>query len=286
METYDLKPEAPAEYRGDFKPISTNVPGLQVCEHLPRHARIADRFTLIRSVAHNFADHGGGHTHYLTGRDPKQPTGFVNDYPMVGSMTAKVREDRNVGLPNYISGTDAGRQGVDVFSFGAAYLGASYTPFTVVGDPDSPKFEIKDLVMNATLASQRDDRERLLHGFDAMRRDMDRSGVMEAMDVYDRKAMDLMTAQGPARFRPVSRTRCPARPLRPASVGPTSLAGAAASGGRQHLGDDGPRESDAAQWDHAEVFLLQLGFSCGQLPHIRRRSLSAADLRPGNNGTR
>src|ERR1700722_17731151 len=76
METYDMKPDAPAEYRGDFKPIPTNVPGLQVCEHLPRHARAADRFTLIRSVAHDIADHGGGHKRFLTGRDPKQPTGF------------------------------------------------------------------------------------------------------------------------------------------------------------------------------------------------------------------
>ncbi len=90
METYDMKPDAPAEYRGDFKPIPTNVPGMEVCEHLPRHARIADKYTLLRSISHNFADHGGGHKRFLTGRDPKQPTGFVNDFPMVGSMTAKI----------------------------------------------------------------------------------------------------------------------------------------------------------------------------------------------------
>ena len=87
---------------------------------------------------------------------------------MVGSMTAKMREGRNVGLPNYISGVDQGRSDVDVFSFGPAYLGSSYTPFTVVGDPNSPKFEIKNLAMNTALASQRDDRERLLHDFDAL----------------------------------------------------------------------------------------------------------------------
>jgi hypothetical protein len=195
METYDMKPDAPAEYRGDFKSISTNAPGVQVCELLPRHARVADRFTLIRSVAHDFADHGGGHKRFLTGRDPKQPTGFVNDYPMVGSMTAKVREGRNVGLPNYISGVDQGRSDIDVFSFGAAYLGSSYGPFPVIGDPDSPKFEVKNLVMNAALASQRDDRERLLHGFDQLRRETDRSGVMDAMDEYGRKAMQLMTSE-------------------------------------------------------------------------------------------
>jgi len=88
QDTFDLKPDAPAEFRGDFKPIKTNVPGLDVCEHLPGLAKIADKFSLIRSVAHTFADHGGGHKKFLTGRDPLQPTGFVNDYPMTGSMAA------------------------------------------------------------------------------------------------------------------------------------------------------------------------------------------------------
>ena len=195
METYDMKPAAPAEYRGDFKPIPTNVPGIEVCEHLPRHARIAHKYTLIRSVAHDFADHGGGHKRFLTGRDPKQPTGFVNDYPMVGSMAAKMREARNFGLPNYVSGVDQGRSDVDVFSFGSAYLGPSYTPFTVVGDPNAPKFEVKNLAMNPALAGQLDDRERLLHGFDDLRRAADNNGVMAAMDEYSRKAVRLMTSE-------------------------------------------------------------------------------------------
>ena len=96
METYDMKPDAPAEYRGDFRPIRTNVPGIDVCEQLPLHARSPTSSRLIRSIAHTFADHGGGHKRFLTGRDPLQPTGFVNDYPMVGSMVAKVRENRKV----------------------------------------------------------------------------------------------------------------------------------------------------------------------------------------------
>ena len=195
METYDMKPNAPAEYRGDFKPIPTNVPGMDVCELMPRHARVADRYTLIRSVSHNFADHGGGHKRFLTGRDPREPTGFVNDFPMVGSMAAKMREGRNVGVPNYVSGTDSGRSDVDVFSFGAAYLGPSQTPFTVIGDPNAPKFEVKNLVMNAALAGQRDDRERLLHGFDQMRRETDRNGVVAAMDEFGQKALQLMTSE-------------------------------------------------------------------------------------------
>src|SRR5437763_1770586 len=123
METYDMKPDAPAEYRGDFRPIRTVVPGLDVCEHLPLHARVADKFNLIRSIRHNFSDHGGGHKRFLTGRDPQSPTGFVNDHPMVGSMVFRVRGQRAGLVPSYIACTDPGRDGVDVFSFGSAYLG-------------------------------------------------------------------------------------------------------------------------------------------------------------------
>ena len=75
MEMYDMKPDAPAEYRGDFRPVHTNVPGIDVCEHLPMHTRIADKFTIIRSIAHTFSDHGGGHKRFLTGRDPASPVG-------------------------------------------------------------------------------------------------------------------------------------------------------------------------------------------------------------------
>src|SRR4051812_31374518 len=131
METYDMKPDAPAEYRGEFRPVKTVVPGLDVCELLPLHARLADRFSIIRSIAHGYADHGGGHKRFLTGRDPMSPVDFVNDYPMVGSMVAKVVEGRRRGVPNYIAGMEPGRDGIDVFSFGSAYLGPSTHPFTV-----------------------------------------------------------------------------------------------------------------------------------------------------------
>src|SRR5260370_6327589 len=130
METYDLKPAAPAEYRGPFKPIRTNVAGIDVCELLPMHAKVADRFTLIRSIEHTFSDHGGGHKRFLTGRDPLSPVGFVNDYPAVGSMVAKVRQDHKAGVPNYVVGADAGRGGIDVYSFGAAYLLPATRPVT------------------------------------------------------------------------------------------------------------------------------------------------------------
>lgn len=194
METYDMKPEAPAEYRGEFRPIRTNVPGIDLCEHLPLHAKIADKFTLIRSVAHEFADHGGGHKRFLTGRRPATPTGFVNDAPAVGSIVAKMRERRNVGLPNYISGAANGRHGVDVYSFGAAYLGPSYVPFSVPGDPSDSKFEVKNISLAKSNSDRLDDRLRLLNSFDNLRRNIDQSGLMDAVDGFNSKAVDLLTS--------------------------------------------------------------------------------------------
>ncbi len=194
METYDLKPDAPAEFRGDFRPIRSVVPGLDVCEHLPRHARIADKFTIVRSVAHEFADHGGGHKRFLTGRIPASPVDFVNDAPMVGSIVAKVRERRDAGLPNYVAGTDPGRSGVDVFSFGAAYLGQATTPFMVAGDPNRPDFKVEHLAMDPAMADRMDDRLKLREGFDRLRRDLDRSGSVEALDEFDRRALALLTS--------------------------------------------------------------------------------------------
>src|SRR5262249_29959490 len=182
METDDMKPEAPAEYRGEFKPIKTNVPGIDVCELLPLHAKLADKYTLVRSVHHAFADHGGGHKRFLTGRDPLQPTGFVNDYPMVGSMVAKLFETRKVGVPNYIACVDQGRQGIDVFSFGSAYLGPATHPFWVPGDPSAPKFEVKNLALSDEMHERLKERTELLIGLDTTPASRDRSGTMAAMD--------------------------------------------------------------------------------------------------------
>ena len=138
LETYDMKPDAPAEVRGAFRPIRTNVAGIDVCELLPLHARCADRYSIIRSVTHDFADHGGGHKRFLTGRAPKEPTGFVNDFPMAGSFVSRFRPAAVAGIPGYTALVDAGRQHVDTFSFGAAYLGTSHTPYIVDGDPSTP----------------------------------------------------------------------------------------------------------------------------------------------------
>jgi hypothetical protein len=194
METYDMKPEAPEEYRGQFQPIRTNVPGIEVCEHLPLHAKCADKYTLIRSIAHTFSDHGGGSKHVMTGRLPATPTGTLNDAPSVPSIVSKMREHIDNGLPNVITAAEGGRETPDTYAMGAAYLGPKYVPFGVGADPNVPNFEIKNVSLNSALAGRLEDRVRLLKGMDQMRRDIDASGMMESMDRFNQQAINMMTS--------------------------------------------------------------------------------------------
>ncbi len=194
MEMYDLKPDAPSEYRGELRPIHSNVPGMDVSELLPLHAKIADKFSLVRSVAHKFADHGGGHKRFMTARDPKEPTGFVNDHPAVPSMIAKVFENRRRLLPNYVEGVDAGRQDIDTFSFGSAYLDSSTHPFVVFGNPADPKFKVENLALLPGLETRIGPRTELLKQLDTWRRTVDRSGMFNSLDKFNRQALDLVTS--------------------------------------------------------------------------------------------
>jgi uncharacterized protein (DUF1501 family) len=192
LEMYDMKPDASAEYRGDFKPIRTRVPGLDVCEHLPLHAKCADKFAIIRSIAHGHAGHGDGMKHVLTGRDPGSPGDFVVIHPMVGSMVAKCRENVRRGIPNYIAVTDPGRQGLDVYGFGSAYLGSSTHPFIFAGDPSDPKFQVPNLGLSPRIATQLPERLGLLRALDREPPALDSANLMTGMDVSRARALDLL----------------------------------------------------------------------------------------------
>jgi len=197
MEMYDMKPEAPLDYRGDFHPIKTNVKGMDVCELLPLHAKCADRYVLVRSVHHSFADHGGGHKRFLTGRKPATPTGFVNDAPCVASMASKALEGKPdpSGLNNYIVTGNGRVNNIDTFSFGSAWLGPQTHPFTVSATPTSKGFEVRNLSLVNGLNRQRlDDRLSILKSFDGLRRKLDESGVVDGMDVFNRKAVSMITS--------------------------------------------------------------------------------------------
>ena len=194
LESYDMKPNAPLEYRGIFSPIKTNVSGIEICEHLPRHAKIADKYTLIRSVCHEFADHGGGQKRFLTGRARASPVGFVNDAPAVTSIINKALTRADEAMPACVAGVDDGRQAIDTFSLGAAYLGPSTTPFMVVGDPSVPDFKVQNIGLTPDPETRLEDRLHLLEGMDKLRRDVDGSGLIGAMDEFSQRAYHMLTS--------------------------------------------------------------------------------------------
>jgi hypothetical protein len=192
IDTYDMKPNAPTEFRGDFRPVRTVVPGLDVCELMPEHAKVADRFSIVRSVSHIYPQHGGGTKQMLMGRPPLRPDGDgANEYPVIGSVVSKMREGLVVGLPNYVLCTD---EGTLTAPHQSAYLGPAHGPFQIGANFLTPEFKIQNLTLAKEMEGRLDRRLDMMRGFDALRRELDRSGGMTAMDQFSQMAADMLTS--------------------------------------------------------------------------------------------
>lgn len=200
FESYDPKPEAPAEYRGPFGAINTNVPGMRVSEILPRHARHAEKMVFLRSMHHDNGDHFAGGHWMLTGKFGSTTVNPTPVYPSIGSYVAKLLGPNQPGLPAYVGLPSA--QSIFLFPgyMGAAYLGQAYNPFEVdreqrylhhgynvrIGTPR----RLQNLL--STQPGQMEARLGLRQSFDVLRRDLDRSGVMDGMDRYQQQAVDMV----------------------------------------------------------------------------------------------
>lgn len=128
IDTFDLKPDAPAEIRGPFRPIHTNVPGLDITERLPTLAKMADKFALIRSLHHNRAQHSGGTNRFLTGYSSVASDLNDSEFPDIGSVVAKQLENQAGDVPLYVGNTK-------FYGSGPAYLGPAYAPFMPTPNP-------------------------------------------------------------------------------------------------------------------------------------------------------
>jgi hypothetical protein len=143
QDTFDLKPQAPAEYRGQFSPIRTSVPGVEICEHMPRLARIANQYTVIRGITHSLADHGLGTRYVMTGN---LPTPVVN-YPMFGSIVSREMPSRE-DLPSFVS--------IDRPVEGPGYLGAEYGPLSTGEKPRfGQPFRVRGITLDESLTVAR-----------------------------------------------------------------------------------------------------------------------------------
>lgn len=187
LDMYDLKPDAPAEFRGEFKPIATNVPGIDISEHLPLQAQIMDKLAIVRSAFHTNAGHGMGSQWMLTGW---QPTIEVNDniFPCMGSVVAKMKGPNEPGLPAYVNLPRPLGLGK------AAYLGASFNPFSPDSDPNADGFQVRNLKLPGRVdAARLSRREALLKDLDGIRRDVDTKGDLIGIDKFYRDALEMVT---------------------------------------------------------------------------------------------
>ncbi len=192
FETFDPKPEAPVEIRGEFQPIQTNVPGTIISEHLTQLASIADKYAIVRSVCHNQGNHGAGNHYMMTGAPPRIPVGcgaFVSFHPSMGSVAAKERVAPH-GLPPYFSMPSMSRSG------GPNFLGAKYAPFVVGGDPNNKHFQVRDVELPSGINDQRfQTRRDLRHLVDRMPRFTDPATAdpVLAVDEFYQQAFELVT---------------------------------------------------------------------------------------------
>ena len=184
QDMFDLKMDAPSEIRGEFKPIPTNVPGIEICELFPRLAGMMDKFTIIRSIV----GATGGHDSFqcMVGRNNKnQPQG---GWPCIGSNLSSIEGPVDPSMPPFVGlappmghkqWADAGQSG---------YLGIAHSPFKPSGPGKA------DMVLDGVTLERLSDRKGLLASFDRFRRSADSSGVMDGMDAFSRQAFGILTS--------------------------------------------------------------------------------------------
>jgi hypothetical protein len=177
IDTYDLKPDAPSEFRGEFKPIPTNVPGVQICEHMPLQAKMWDRLAVIRSVT--AVDE---HSDCLVMTGYPERENRTAGHPSFGAVVSKLRGATG-DVPPFVSlrGLSTGLE--------PGYLGVAHRAFT----PDGPGLQNLKLPSGVS-AARLDDRKELLAAFDTLRRDLDATGAMSGVDAFTARAFDMVAS--------------------------------------------------------------------------------------------
>ena len=192
-ETFDPKPGAPAEIRGQLGPIDTKVPGIQFSTHMTRLAAIADKLAIVRSIRHDQGNHGAGNHYMMTGAPTRIPVAcgaFVSFHPSLGSVTAYERGAKG-GLPAYFSIPSMSRSG------GPNFLGAKYAPFVVPDNPNSKDFRVRDVAPPADICADRfDGRRDLRSQVDRFRRFADKASgdPVLALDEYYEQGYNLISS--------------------------------------------------------------------------------------------
>lgn len=198
IDLWDMKPDAPAEVRGEFQPIATSVPGLHVCEHLPLLAKQMHHVALVRSLTHSINDHNAGAYYTLTGRSPVDGSRLIiadspKNFPPYGAVLAKLRPTGGA-LPDFVHVPEImSNNSVDIAGQSAGFLGASFDPL-VTGDPSLPEFQIGGLTPSGEVSVHR------LLDRDGLRKQLDRSlaalqdePTLARSEVFRQRALELIS---------------------------------------------------------------------------------------------
>ncbi|MBL8865846.1 MAG: DUF1501 domain-containing protein, partial [Planctomycetia bacterium] len=196
QDTWDLKPEAPDVFRGEFKPIATSVPGLQISEHLPMLAKRAHELCLIRSMTHNDVNHTTATHHLLTGK-PAPPGPLADDWPNYGAILSKLGRGKGP-LPPYVSMMPVVPDGAPRFvesshGQGAGWLGPLHNPMRIDADASKPDYRVGEFALSADTPTHRmDDRAALLEQLDRQVRGMESQLEIGAMASHYQRAFSLL----------------------------------------------------------------------------------------------
>jgi hypothetical protein len=198
LDTLDMKPTAPAEIRGEFKPVATKVPGLAMCERLPRLAAVADKFTLVRSLYHEMKNHNSATYYSLTGHAPPLDDIRLRDsqelFPAYGSVVDRLAPAK-AGVPTFVSYPYQLRDGSVTPGQHASFLGKTHNPFFIGQDPNSPDFRLPELSLPANLTLDRlENRRAVQQLIDRQSELLDFSARARGIDASYAKALTMLTA--------------------------------------------------------------------------------------------
>jgi hypothetical protein len=183
QDMFEIKTEAPSEIRGEFKPIKTNIPGIQICEHLPRMAAMMDKLVPIRSIVGGIDEHTDFQC--MTGHTSRnQPPG---GWPSFGSVISKLQGAAHPAVPPFI-GLEPKMQHKPYNASNPGFLGVANRSFRPEGNGKD------DMVLNGVTLDRLADRKALLSGFDRFRRDVDSTGLMEGLDSFNAQALEMLTS--------------------------------------------------------------------------------------------
>lgn len=197
-DTLDMKPAAPAEVRGEFKPMASSLTGIPICERLPRLAKVMDRVTLVRSIHHEMKNHNSAGYYSLTGYAPPTDDQRLRDtsdlFPAYGSVVSKLAPAR-AGVPTFVAYPHVIRDGSVTPGQHASFLGKSYDPLFIQQDPNDPDFRLPELSLPANLSAERlRNRRAVMQLIDDQTRLLETSARARGLDAHYQRALSMLSS--------------------------------------------------------------------------------------------